>query len=312
MTVIVFIVALLLFFASLTPYLRISRHETDLPSHFPLQYAIGAILTVPVAAAVYSMPNVFFLLALALLLSLAQMVGYLSFGRMHEPLEEQGHPLKILQANVLMRNMDTAKLKSLVEKEKPDLIVACEVNGKFALMFRDLQNEYPHQLLEPRDDRYGMAVLSRTPFASHEYLSFAGKASLSMAFRLHHDGAEIEFLSMHPETPNKNIRARNHEFAMAVKHFGQRRENIVVLGDLNATPYCYAYKKLVKALGLRNAREGQGLCGTFPVFLPTPLLHLPIDHVLAGANLQVRSFRRGPDIGSDHFPTLTTLSVVNN
>ncbi len=312
MTTIVFIIALLLFLAALTPYIRLSRHETDLPSHFPLQYAIGAILMVPFAAAAYSMPNIFFLLALTLLLSLAQMVGFISFGRMHEPLETEGRPLKILQANVLMRNMDTAKLKALIAKEKPDLIVACEVNGKFALMFRDLSHDYPHQMLEPRDDRYGMAVLSKTPFAAQEYLSFSGSKSLSMAFRLHHDAAEIEFLSMHPETPNKNIRARDNEFAMAVKHFGQRRDNIVVLGDLNATPYCYAYKKLVRALGLKNAREGQGLCGTFPVFLPTPILHLPIDHVLAGSNLQVREFRRGPDIGSDHFPTITSLSILSN
>ncbi|MDF3024549.1 MAG: Endonuclease/exonuclease/phosphatase [Alphaproteobacteria bacterium] len=312
MTTVVFLIALLLFLASLTPYIPLSRRATDLPSHFSLQYLIGTVLMVPVAASVYSMPNVYFLLAGAALASLAQLIGFMSFGSLHDPLEGDGPPLKILQVNVLMTSTDTVKLKTLVDREKPDLIVACEVNGKFALMLRDLNFEYPHQMLEPRDDRYGMAVLSRRPLEGQEYLSFAGKKSLAMGFRLRHEGREIEFLSMHPQTPLRDIRARNHEFAMAVKHFGKRRDSIVVLGDLNATPYCHAYKKLVKTLGLKNAREGQGLCGTFPVFLPLSILHLPIDHVLTGANLVVREFRRGPDIGSDHFPTITTLSVVND
>ncbi len=213
---------------------------------------------------------------------------------------------------MLKNNIDTVRLKTLVDREKPDLIVACEVNGKFALMLRDLNFEYPHQMLEPRDDRYGMAVLSKRALEGQEQLSFAGKKSLAMGFRLRHDGRDIEFLSMHPQTPNHDVRARNHEFVRAVKHFGDRRENIVVLGDLNATPYCHAYKKLVRALSLKNAREGQGICGTFPVFLPLSLLHLPIDHVLTASNLLVQDFRRGPDIGSDHFPTITTMSLVND
>lgn len=312
MTTIVFIIALLLFLASLTPYIPTSRHVTDLPSHFSLQYLIASVVMVPVAAWVFSMPNVYFLLAGASLASLAQLIGFISFGKLHDPLESDGAPLKILQVNVLKDNTDTGKLRALISRENPDLIVACEVNGKFALMLRDLSFDYPHQMLEPRDDRYGMAVLSKRPLEGQEHLSFAGSKSLSMGFRLRHDNADIEFLSMHPQTPNRNIKARNHEFLRAVKHFGDRRDNIVVLGDLNATPYCHAYKKLVRALGLKNAREGQGLCGTFPAFFPLRILHLPIDHVLTGANLQVREFRRGPDIGSDHFPTLTTVSVLNN
>lgn len=312
MTTAVFIIAMLLFLASLTPYIPLSRHVTDLPSHFPLQYLVASVLMVPVAAYVFSMPNVYFLLAGAALASLAQLIKFVSFGKLHDPLESDGAPLKILQVNVLKYNMKTGPLRALIGREKPDLIVACEVNGKFALMLRDISFDYPHQMLEPRDDRYGMAVLSKRPLEGQEILSFTGKKSLSMGFRLRHDNTDIEFLSLHPQTPNRNLRARNHEFAMAAKYFGGRRDNIVVLGDLNATPYCHAYKKLVRALGLKNAREGQGLCGTFPVFFPLRILHLPIDHVLTGANLLVREFRRGPDIGSDHFPTITTLSLLNN
>ncbi len=93
---------------------------------------------------------------------------------------------------------------------------------------------------------------------------------------------EIEFLSLHPATPNRDIGSRDREFENAVKHFSNRRGNIVVLGDLNATPYCPALKKLCRTLGLKNAREGHGIAGTFPVFFPFWWLRLPIDHVLVG------------------------------
>ncbi|HYD16935.1 MAG TPA: endonuclease/exonuclease/phosphatase family protein [Patescibacteria group bacterium] len=266
---------------------------------------------VPAAAYVYAPPNVYILLAGALLLSLAQFLKYVSFGKLHDPLETEGEPLKILQVNVLKTNQDTARLRALIAEEKPDLIVAAEVNGKFALMFSDLSRDYPHQLVEPREDRYGMAVASRLPFTAAELLCLSVKKSVAMAFGIRHAGVEISFLSLHPPTPNRNLRARDQEFDRAVKHFGPRRDSIIVLGDLNASPYCPAYKKLLRRLSLRNARDGNGLCGSFPVFLPTPLLRLPIDHVLVSANLQVHEFRLGPHIGSDHFPTITQVSVIN-
>lgn len=303
-----FYAALLLLLAAITPYLRPSkpRQEIDLPSHFVLQYAlaglgIGLLMTViPTPAGMRGF------LGIALLLNLFQLAPYIRLGR-GEPLPGLGKPFKVLQANVLKLNTNPEPLRKLIVDEQPDLIVVAELRENFAEMIYALRDRYPYQMVEPRSDSYGMAVLSKSPLSGQEQLVFDPPNHLAMAFRVVHEGKEIAFLSMHPATPNTNIASRDKEFDAAAAYFGARRGDIVVIGDMNATPYCPALKKLCRALNLKNAREGQGICGTFPVYLPTPFLKLPIDHVLLGENLQAEYFRLGPDIGSDHLPTITGI-----
>lgn len=311
LSVLVFIAALVLFALSLTPYLRVAAKAVDLPSHFPLQYAIGAAILLFFAAAFDASWRAYIFIFAAGLLSMSQLMPHLSFGRMHGH-EEEGKPLKILQANVLKLNADASRLRRLIEDEQPDIVVAAEVRKPFAEMFQDLTWHYPYQRMEACErTSYGMAVASKLRLENCETLSLDGPGSRAISFRVRHEGEDIDFLSLHPATPNRDIASRDREFENAVQHCKGKPRNLVVLGDLNATPYCFAYKKMTKALGLRNAREGFGLAGTFPVFLPFSWLRIPIDHVLASENLHVSDFRPGPDIGSDHLPTITTLTVAS-
>ncbi len=312
MNFLILFAAALLLIASLTPYINVSRQETDLPSHFVLQYFIGA-LGLAAVAAIFDAPGFSFALIFgALLANLMQLMPLFRFGR-NDLHPDTGKTLKILQVNVLKLNGDASRLKTLIEKEQPDIVVGAEIRDAFVQMFRSLSFSYPHQMVEPRDkSSYGMAVLSKLPFTAYAQLSLDRPDNVAMAFTVRHEGREIEFLSMHPATPNRDIGSRDREFENASQHFGNRRGNIVVLGDLNATPYCPALKKLCRVLNLKNAREGHGVAGSFPVFFPFWWLHLPIDHVLVGENLHADGFRLGPDIGSDHFPTITTISHVNH
>lgn len=81
-----------------------------------------------------------------------------------------------------------------------------------------------------------------------------------------------------------------------------------VLGDLNATPWSPRFRDLVAAAGLRQARRGFGLQASWGP-RPLPWALLPIDHVLLRGPWQVRSFRAGPRLGSDHRPVVAELLV---
>ena len=77
--------------------------------------------------------------------------------------------------------------------------------------------------------------------------------------------------------------------------------SVLILGDLNATPWCPPLRRFLAASGLRPAASDQGLLGTsWPV--PIPFLRIPLDHALLSPDLVCVSYRIGPDIGSDHFP----------
>jgi len=304
---VVFILALLLLLASLTPHLDKPTRELELASHFALQYALAALGLCVLAGLTYAGAWVYITLLAVLLLNLSQFAAFIPGGQSELP---AGPPLKILQANVLKLNQDTTRLRQLIATEKPDIIMCAEVTPLFATLFADLAGAYPYGIVEAEEkSSYGMVLLSRLPFATIESLSFDGAGKRAMAAQLMFDGAMLDIVSIHPATPNRDMASRDREFAALAKRYEKRHEHLIIGGDFNATPYCQAYKALIKNLPLKNAREGRGLMGSFPVFLPTPFLKIPIDHILVGDALRVTSCRLGPDIGSDHLPTLATVTL---
>ena len=298
--------ALALLLASLTPWLPAWRnHLVDLPSHFPVQYVIGALLLFP-ASLFFHAPLAAATFAIAFCLNFFQLMPFLP----RAPAAPAGKTFKILQSNVLKSNKDAESLRRLIEAEKPDIIACAEVTPLFAKMLDGL--DYPHRLITPGVRDYGMAVLSRLPFSKMEKLNFGGARTEALIFRFEFDGRTIDAASLHPFTPLHNLRSRDDEFAALAERFGaEKPERLILMGDFNATPWCPAMKRLTKTLGLRYARQGFGVRASWPSILPFPFLRLPIDHVLVSANLGVAGFRLGPFIGSDHLPTVTTVYIAN-
>jgi endonuclease/exonuclease/phosphatase (EEP) superfamily protein YafD len=83
-----------------------------------------------------------------------------------------------------------------------------------------------------------------------------------------------------------------------------------IMGDLNASMWSPAYKRMMRRQGLKDAREGHGLVLTQHGHGPVSgLLWRPIDHCLHNDRLAVRNFYAGPDLGSDHLPIVAELCL---
>jgi len=306
MSFLFFLAAFILFLLSTTPYIKNPVKEAELASHFAFQYAIGAVILALLAGFAHAQIWTYVFLLGALLLSLAQFSSFIGGGA--EPVETP--TLKILQANVLKLNRDTVKLRKLIAAEKPDVIICAEVTPLFAKLFADMSSSYPYGLVEAEaKSSYGMALLSRLPLAGVESFSLDSPGNRAMAAQLEWGGRVLDIFGIHPATPNVNLASRDREFDALAARYTTRHDNLIVAGDFNATPYCYAYKKLTRALHLKNAREGHGVLGSFPVFLPTGILKIAIDHVLTGTALRATSCRLGADIGSDHLPMIATIAL---
>lgn len=281
---------------------------TDLPSHFVPQYAMGTGALLALAAWCRPRKAVFAALGFVFLISLWQLAPYLPAKNARET-QPATKPLKILQANVLFINRDASRLEQLVAKERPDVIVAAEVNAVFAGMFAKLQKDYPYQKVLAEDNNgRGLAVVSKQPLKNVETAFFDSKHVPAQKFTLEHNGKTIRFLSIHPFTPVVSLARRDNEFRLiAAQMEKEGTDNLVILGDFNATPWCNGYKNLAKPLKLTNAREARGIFPTWPAFFPLPLMRIPIDHVLLGGNITARDFRLGPHIGSDHLPVIAEI-----
>ena len=83
---------------------------------------------------------------------------------------------------------------------------------------------------------------------------------------------------------------------------------LLLLGDLNITPWSHPYRRLMRDSGLSDGATGFGVQPTWPAGKPP--LWIPIDHTLHSEAVVVLDRRVGPDLGSDHYPVIVDFAVV--
>ena len=222
-------------------------------------------------------------------------------------------PIKILFANVLTSNPDPARLLTLIATEAPDLIALIEINRRWETQLTPvLASAYPFHISRPREDNFGLAVFSRLPPSGGRVEFFADVETPSLDFTLPHGDRHIRVLVTHPLPPGDagNTALRDQHlagladwmiFVAGLTPPDAPPLPVLILGDLNATPWCPPLRRLLTTSRLRPAAVGRAaLAGTWPVAIP--FLHIPLDHALLNDDLACTSYRLGPDIGSDHYP----------
>ena len=230
-------------------------------------------------------------------------------------------PLKILYANVLTSNTDPAPLLALIATEKPDLVALLEINARWkARLLAALAADFPHHSVHPREDNFGLAIFSRAIPGGGRVEFFADVETPSIDLTWFHPDADIRMVLTHPLPPgdersnflrNQHLEdlAKWRRFVAGLAPSGAPPQPVLILGDLNATPWCPPVRRLLSETGLRPAAGDAGLLApTWPV--PIPFLRIPLDHALISPELACVSYRVGPDIGSDHFPLLLEVSPV--
>jgi endonuclease/exonuclease/phosphatase (EEP) superfamily protein YafD len=128
------------------------------------------------------------------------------------------------------------------------------------------------------------------------------------------DERVVTVLGVHPGSPTltdaSDSRARNRSLNHIGRSIRDRDRPLIVAGDFNITPWSPHFRDLITASGLRNVAQGQGWIPTWPrQFWP---VRVPIDHVLIRGPFAVQSLTRGPSIGSDHFPVIADLTLLDS
>lgn len=176
-----------------------------------------------------------------------------------------------------------------------------------------------HPALEMAGERYGDAVLSRLPSRLVRAGPLPGHPRRP---RLEARGAlwvEVEAGVQRLQVFNTHLGLSGRErIAQAEALLGPdwlgspaARAPLVLMGDLNATPWSRAYRRLAARLSdaRRLAAETAGRGATFPTRWPC----LRLDHVLVGAGVGVRRVAvvRSPlaRVASDHLPLLAEIEI---
>jgi endonuclease/exonuclease/phosphatase (EEP) superfamily protein YafD len=221
--------------------------------------------------------------------------------------------LSILTANVLTPNRDAEAFLALVREHRPDVLVTLESDQWWQDHLDTLQPDMPHSMKCPLDNLYGMHVYSRLPFDQPEtqFLVENDVPSMHALLRLRTgESVRVHFLHPAPPSPTENPESseRDAELVMIGRSVAGSDRPVIVAGDLNDVAWSATTRLFRKLSGLLDPRVGRGMFNTFHA--DHPLIRWPLDHIFHSRDFRLRSIRRLPPFGSDHFALLTELSYT--
>jgi endonuclease/exonuclease/phosphatase (EEP) superfamily protein YafD len=224
---------------------------------------------------------------------------------------QPGARLSLLFANVLMTNRESARLREIIRRADPDIILAVEADGWWREQLKEFEQTHPHTVLQPQDNTYGMLLYSRLELLGPEVKFLVQDDIPSIHARaLLPGGQEFELHCLHPRPPfpteDERSTERDAELLVVGKAVKGTRTPVVVLGDLNDVAWSRTNNLFQKISGLLDPRVGRGLYNTFHA--KYPFVRFPLDHFFHSAHFRLVDFRRLPAFGSDHFPVYICLS----
>lgn len=217
------------------------------------------------------------------------------------PSADNAASLRVVSANVYSRNRKVDELRNWLDSIRPDVIFISEVDPWWAMQFESWKADWPHQIVRPRGDHFGLALLSRYPIRDSE-VRILERDIPAVQARITGPIRDVTVVGLHTLPPVGALRAaiRNRQLAESATWIAELPKPRVVVGDLNCAPASPYFGDFLTATGLRDSRRGWGWQASWHA--TRPLIRIPIDHCLVEPGMQVMSREVGPDVGSDHFP----------
>ncbi len=226
---------------------------------------------------------------------------------------EPGRQVRLLNANVLMTNNDSAALLALVRRTSPHIVLLLEPSLDWERAIRPFYPAYPHRISRPLPNTYGLILLSKLPLESPQlrYLMQPQVPSVKTGLRLR-SGEVVDFYGVHPEPPypGDDSGERDAELVRVGREVQQDGSAAIVMGDLNDVAWSHSSRLFRRLSGVLDPRVGRGPYPTFPANLP--LLAWPLDHIFVTPHFRLISIDRLPDIGSDHRAMLFGICLVRD
>ena len=131
----------------------------------------------------------------------------------------------------------------------------------------------------------------------------------SILATLRNGQSNLRVVATHPLPPAGAAysRWRNGQLRQHSDHVGSPHP-LILLGDLNVTPWNRHFRRLLKRSGLADSSRGYGVQPTWPS--RNPLLLIPVDHCLHSHDVFIVNREVGANVSSDHYPLIVDFAVV--
>jgi endonuclease/exonuclease/phosphatase (EEP) superfamily protein YafD len=219
--------------------------------------------------------------------------------------------VKILTSNVRRYNTHHQQVLDLISKESPDVVTLQELDDVWLEDLKPLHETYPYHRVIKMNYRERLAMYSRLPIITSREKSFGSFRIPALIATVDVKDHPLVVYTTHLTSPSTiwDARARNQALLQLAQEIHLIKEPVILLGDMNISPWSPYFYDLLRTSGLKDSRDGFGIQASWPTF--APLFLIPVDHCLVYPSIQVLDRRIGPQVGSDHYPVLIKLAVPN-
>jgi endonuclease/exonuclease/phosphatase (EEP) superfamily protein YafD len=209
--------------------------------------------------------------------------------------------LRVVAVNVWYRNHQFQRVIDFIARERPDVALLAEVTAEWEQALAPLIESYAHRYATRGRRGTGLLLLSRWQMQA-EVLPGFSDVEPAVAATLRINDRSVQLLSVHTSWPlgPRCSMLRDRQLALIDEFARRQTQPLIVLGDLNVSPFSPHFQALLAGGKLNSAAQGFGWQPTWPTFLPPA--GIQIDHALTSAGVFITGFRRGSAVGSDHLP----------
>ena len=208
--------------------------------------------------------------------------------------------IRVMNSNLLATNTLYDKHVDYIKTLNPDVIVFLEYTHDWDSVLAEALSDYPHRLRVPTHHAFGIAMYSKFSIFEGSAPFLVDEQRKSVDATLELDGKLLRVFGSHPMPPlsAKLYEARNEHLQKLGETAHAYKDPMVVLGDLNISPWSDHFRQLIELGNLRDGRRGQGIFNTWSTTLLP--IEIPIDHILVNDHIRVVDMGTSELLGSDH------------
>lgn len=235
---------------------------------------------------------------------------------------EPGDTVRVLIYNVRYDNRQTEALLACIDETDPDLILLVEPTHWWEAQLTPRLDHYPHQVLQPQENHYGILLYSRLELIDPQVRILVDDEvpSVLTDFRMR-SGEIVTFYGLHPKPPGlkrdvdperEDSDQRDAELLIVAKEVAELVKDggdqpVIVAGDFNDVAWSHTTRLFQRISGLLDPRVGRGLFNTYHA--QSRFHRFPLDHVFTSDHFRLITLQVLPPIGSDHHAVLIALAL---
>ncbi|TVV77343.1 endonuclease/exonuclease/phosphatase family protein [Sphingomonas solaris] len=224
---------------------------------------------------------------------------------------QAGSCFKALGLNVFQDNRQYGRTIRLIEREQPDILLLMETDGRWVKALAPVLKRYPHRLLRPIDNTYGLVFASKLPVRSARTENVTDQNTPTVYAELTtRDGQPFDYIGLHPRPPlpGQDTDLRDRKIEHAALRIAGHRLPAMAMGDFNDVAWSRTTQLFKQVGGYLDPRIGRGSYPSFPAkYAP---VGWPLDQMFVSRDFAIRSLHILENVGADHRPLMAELCLT--